>query len=220
MTSVVVVVVCGRLTIPSFSWALTSLPGAEFSCSRARVQRRRLCVVCFIRCVWWPRVREVAPLDDSTAPRPCLVEGRQTTLCVCEVTLPKSWPGKIVYLRDLNRKWAARPSYVTGGCYDRTSADYLVLLCIEYWLNLWFGMGVMFTLIDWVFWVVFGAVIANVRAAIAGAVQWLSQNCQNKRRARYMYIVECILKLAWGWLWDTNPQAVATGTGKILIKSG
>ena len=81
-------------------------------------------------------------------------------------------------------------------------------------------MGVMFTLIDWVFWVVFGAVIANVRAAIAGAVQWLSQNCQNKRRARYMYIVECILKLAWGWLWGTNPQAVATGTGKILIKSG
>ena len=79
----VVVVVCGRLTVPSFSWALTSLPGAEFSCSRARVQRRRLCVVCFVRCVWWPRVREVAPLDDSTAPRPCLVEGRQTTLCVC-----------------------------------------------------------------------------------------------------------------------------------------
>ena len=110
---VVVVVVCGRLTVPSFSWALTSLPGAEFSCSRARIQRRRLCVVCFVRCVWWPRVREVAPLDDSTAPRPCLVEGRQTTLCVCEVTLPKSWPGKIVYLRDLNRKWAARPSYVT-----------------------------------------------------------------------------------------------------------
>ena len=35
-----------------------------------------------------------------------------------------------------------------------------------------------------------------------------------------MYIVECILKLAWGWLWGTNPQAVATGTGKILIKSG
>ena len=110
-------VVCGRLTIPSFSWALTSLPGAEFSCSRARVQRRRLCVVCFVQCVWWPRVREVAPLDDSTAPRPCLVEGRQTTLCVCEVTLPKSWPGKIVYLRDLNRKWAAWPSYVT--CHDR-----------------------------------------------------------------------------------------------------
>ena len=46
---------------------------------------------------------------------------------------------------------------------------------------------------------VFGAVIANVRAAIAGAVQWLSQNCQNKRRARYMYIVECILRMIMGY---------------------
>ena len=58
-------------------------------------------------------MRVVAPLDDSTAPRPCLVEGRQTTLCVCEVTLSKYCPGKIVYLSDLNRKRAARPSYVS-----------------------------------------------------------------------------------------------------------
>ena len=96
---VVVVVVCGRLTIPSFSWALTSLPGAEFSCSRARVQRRGLCVVsCFVLCVWWPRVREVAPLDDSTAPRPCLVEGRQTTLCMCALRYPSIDPVRLFTL--------------------------------------------------------------------------------------------------------------------------
>ena len=92
--TVVVVVVCGRLTVPSFSWALTSLPGAEFSCSRARVQRRRLCVVCVSSgvCV-------VAPSASGSPPgrqySPEALSGWRTadnTVCVCELRYPSLDP--------------------------------------------------------------------------------------------------------------------------------
>ena len=43
-------------------------------------------------------VQEVAPLDDSTTPRPYLVEGRQTTLCMCAVRYPSLDPVRLFTL--------------------------------------------------------------------------------------------------------------------------
>ena len=132
LCTVVVVVACGRLTVPSFGWSLMLLPGTEFSCSWTRVQSRRLCVV-------FHPVHVVAPCASGSPSgrqySPEALSGRRTTdspVCVCELRYPSLDPVRLFTLEICTGSGPPDLAKVKF-----TLADWVFCLCLGLWLPLW-----------------------------------------------------------------------------------